>query len=373
MDDLINFEEWPTAGGHSIGVATMIRERSLNSLRLETIDQLLAQFTAWQENDDVACIVLNSSTDRAFCAGADIAALYHSISDAAGGDNPYGDAFFTHEYELDYAIHQCAKPVLAWGQGIVMGGGMGLLGGCSHRVGTPQTRLAMPEITIGLFPDAGGTWTLSRMRSRLGIFMGLTGCQISAGDAFELGLLNHIVDPASKEEVLAGLKDLNWSQKADANRDVLTGHLAGFELDGAQPFALLDHEAQLGKFLDECAVADDFLNAFEAGVAALSADEWFQQAISTYRNGSPTTARIFMEQMQRAQGMTLAETFQMELVIACQCIRHADFPEGVRALLIDKDKDPHWACSNVQEVPDSLVAEHFVPAWKGPHPLQFSA
>ena len=169
--EVIEFKETTAQGGLKIGFATLTREKSLNSLLLETIDRLSEQLSAWQADPEIACIVINSSSDRAFCAGADIQALYHSIIETGGGDNPYAEDFFTNEYALDHALHQCSKPVLGWGNGIVMGGGFGLLGGCSHRVGTPETRFAMPEITIGLFPDAGATWILSRMRSNIGYFI----------------------------------------------------------------------------------------------------------------------------------------------------------------------------------------------------------
>ena len=153
---------------------------------LETIELLSDQIYAWLEDDGIKCIVLDSSSERAFCAGADITALYHNIRES-DGPSAYADNFFLHEYRLDHALHTARKPVVAWGNGIVMGGGLGLLGGCSHRIGTPTTRIAMPEITIGLFPDAGGTCFLSRLPNGLGYFAGLTGCQLSAADALGLG------------------------------------------------------------------------------------------------------------------------------------------------------------------------------------------
>lgn len=362
MEDLASFEEWSVSDGMALGIATLTREKPLNSLLLETIDLLAGKFAEWEADEKIVAILMQSSTERAFCAGADIQALYHSIKEADGGDNPYGEAFFTNEYKLDLAIHECEKPVITWGDGIVMGGGLGLLGGCSHRVGTPRSRVAMPEITIGLFPDAGGTWLLSRMRSHLGYFMGITGCQLSAADARDLDIFNHVVREDCKSDALSGLKLLDWTGEPAKDSAMLSEYLSQFETDAGQ-LNMLNHEQQISDLIEACLAEDDFFEAFESGLANLPEDEWLNGAVATYRNGSPTTARVFREQMTRAEGMTLAETFQMEIVIACQCLQHRDFPEGVRALLIDKDRLPKWTYPSVHDVPESVVAEHFEPPW----------
>ena len=288
------------------------------------------------------------------------------------------EAFFRHEYALNYALHQYKKPILAWGHNVVMGGGLGLLGACSHRVGTRQTRIAMPEITIGLFPDAGGSWYLSRMRSRLGYFMGLTGCQLAAGDAVSLGLVNHLIEHESKAAVLDGLGNLKWTRDPTRNRQCLTEHLYPYEIDDGAlsenvlPVNLLRFEDRIDALLHACLnAADDavenstgqyqydFFDAFERGLDALPKDKWLDQAKETYRNGCPMTAHIFLEQMCRCEGMTLEEMFKMELTIAYECLRRPDFPEGVRALLIDKDRSPKWSYPNYQAVPGDEVMEHF--------------
>ena len=256
-----------------------------------------------------------------------------------------------------------------------MGGGLGLLGGCSHRVGTPESRFAMPEITIGLFPDAGATWFLSRMRSNLGYFMGLTGCQITAGDAFELGVINHLCDHQLKDEIQGGLASLDWTGDMAANREMLSDYLSGVSLDFTDqkreplPRNLLRFEADIAALIDRCLAADDFFTTFNEETAALGADDWLQASLANFKSGSPTTAHVFLEQMNRAGGLSMTEMFQMELVIAYQCIRHPDFPEGVRALLIDKDKNPAWKYPDLGSVPSDMVKEHFKPAWQGTHPL----
>lgn len=363
MDELVVFERLGANG--QIGVARLVREKPLNSLLLETIDLLSVQIVAWLEDPDVHCILLDSSSDRAFCAGADIAALYHHIND---GDS-YADEFFLREYRLDYALHTADKPIVVWGNGIVMGGGLGLLGGCSHRIGTPATRIAMPEITIGLFPDAGGTAFLSSLPDGLGSFAGLTGCQMSVSDALELDLLDVIVDAQNKSEIFKGLAGLNLTGEAADDHKRVTEHLAAYESRESVEPALLAHRKSIAALMAACEAGEDYLIAFEAGLETLPQDDWLQGAITTYRNGSPLTARIFVEQMRRAAGMSLADMFRMELLIAWRCARGTEFPEGVRALLIDKDKTPAWQYRSHGEVPEETVALHFAPSWDGEHPL----
>ena len=366
MEELVRFE---LAGSRQqVAIATLVREKPLNSLLLETIDQLAANIGAWLADERIACVVLNSSSNRAFCAGADITALYHAIREAGGGNNPYAETFFLHEYKLNYMLHTASKPIVVWGNGIVMGGGLGLLGGCSHRVGTPATRIAMPEITIGLFADAGGTKFLSSMPDHLGLFAGLTGCQLSASDALALGLLDVIVEAEHKDEILDGLIKLPWVSDEQEDARLIAALLDQFRTSTAVPMNLMSRRDQVTDLMQTCLAADSFFDVFDA-TSGLG-DEWLDAAMKTYRNGSPTTARVTVEQMQRAQGMSLADMFRMELVIAYQCIRHPDFAEGIRALLIDKDRNPQWRYKSAREVPDAYVAEHFEPAWTGVHPLQ---
>ena len=367
MDSLVEFEY--LGADKAIAIARMVREKPLNSLLLATIDQLAEKIYAWLDDDSISCIILDSSSEKAFCAGADITALYHSIKESGGEDNPYAKSFFLNEYKLDYAIHTAKKPVIAWGNGIVMGGGLGLLGGCSHRVGTPATRIAMPEITIGLFPDAGGTYFLSKLPDHLGIFAGLTGCMLSSGDAIALGLLDVVVAQNDKRAILVELANQKWNQDPAANATTITDILSGYAVGETLPTNLLNHREAIAGFVQSCLDAEDFFDAFDSGLSALLIDEWLTGSVATYQSGSPTTARIFLEQIRRSEGMSLAEMFQMELVIAYQCIRHPDFPEGVRALLVDKDKNPAWVYQSVSDVPEDYLNEHFQPVWTGEHPL----
>ena len=225
----------------------------------------------------------------------------------------------------------------------------------------------MPEITIGLFPDAGGTKFLSSMPDNLGLFAGLTGIHLSAGDGLELGLLDFIIEPEKKNAILESLARLSWTSDEQDNHRLVTVLLEQHRVSEALPTNLVSHRDRISNLMQSCLDAGNFFAVFDLTPAF--DDEKLDAAMVTYRKGSPTTARIFVEQMRRAKGMSLADMFRMELVIAYQCIRHTDFLEGVRALLIDKDRNPKWAYKSVLDVPDSHVEEHFVPAWSGAHPL----
>ncbi|MGK0463502.1 MAG: enoyl-CoA hydratase/carnithine racemase, partial [Candidatus Azotimanducaceae bacterium] len=155
MSDVVLFETRALTDGKQVAVVTLNAPKTLNSLSLEMIDLMLPQLIAWQDDPQIALVLFLSEGDRAFSAGGDIQNLYHDMVEHPGGPCPYCDAFFEREYRLDYLIQTYSKPTVVWGHGIVMGGGLGVMSACSHRVGTETTRIAMPEITIGLFPDAG--------------------------------------------------------------------------------------------------------------------------------------------------------------------------------------------------------------------------
>src|SRR5690606_38353217 len=204
VDAPVLFETLSSGNGYRIGVVTLNVPKTLNSLTAEMVDLLLPQLRAWQTDPKIACVLLRGSGDRALCAGGDVVELRNS-SLARDGK---AEAFFEREYRLDYLIHTYRKPILVWGHGVVMGGGLGLLAGASHRVVTAQTRLAMPEVTIGLFPDVGGSWFLPHVPGRTGLFLALTGASINASDTLFLGLADRFLDHAQWPQLLEKLQAL---------------------------------------------------------------------------------------------------------------------------------------------------------------------
>ena len=365
MTDVLLFETVPGQQGSKLGLVTLNAPATLNSLSLEMIGLLMPQLIAWREDDAIAMVIFQSSNDKAFSAGGDIQALYQSMVAHPGGPNPYAEAFFEREYRLDYLIHTYPKPTLVWAHGIVMGGGLGIMGGCSHRIGTQSTRLALPEITIGLFPDAGATWFLSQMPRHWAYFMAWTGCQLNAQDGLVVGLIDHLLDYAEQAALLECLTNETWSADGEANKQRLSQILqdAAGAAPNFPPSQLVPHEARILAVMDQVLASEKPVSAFYTAVDDFADDKFLARAANGIKRGSPTTAHIIHEQLKRAAGMSLQQTFELELVIAVQCSRHPDFAEGVRALLIDKDNQPQWRFGSVDAVPSEWLQEHFTPPW----------
>ncbi len=210
-DDVpVLFEERVAGNGTRIGIATLNAPRTLNGFSLPMAHLLLKQLNAWADDDGIAMVVLQGAGEKAFCAGGDLHSLYKSMvafREAGRSDireNDYAAEFFDVEYRVDHLIHTYAKPILCWGHGIVMGGGIGLMSGASHRVVSERSKLAFPEITVGLFPDVGGSWLLPRVPGKGGLFLALTGALLNPGDAIYAGLADVHVAEERRSAPVAG-------------------------------------------------------------------------------------------------------------------------------------------------------------------------
>jgi enoyl-CoA hydratase/carnithine racemase len=370
MADVL-FREQETASGHRLGIAILDAEKSLNSLTLEMIRLIDQQLDRWAVDPSMACVVLLGTGNKAFCAGGDVRSLRDAI--LAHRDrstpSPHALTFFGEEYRLDYRIHTYAKPVLVWGNGIVMGGGLGLLAGASHRIVTETSRIAMPEISIGLFPDVGGSWFLSRMPGRTGLFLALTGAALNGHDALVVGLADFFVRSTDFDALMQRLATMNWTTHPVTNHAVLSSTLREFATLAveARPKSNVRAHADAIEDLTDA----DTLAAVVRRITDYPGDDaWLKRAATTLAAGSPTTAALVWELRQRAKHLSLAQVFQLELIVAMQCAMHPDLPEGVRALLIDKDYKPRWTPPTIETITDEWIAEHFSPPWgKAPHPL----
>lgn len=367
------FDELTTESGFKIGYATLNKPAALNALDLDMIQLLKPHLEKWQQDPKIAMVFLDGSGERAFCAGGDIVSMHKSMQ---GSDNKNSDAanssalqnFFTQEYQLDYLVHTFSKPILVWGNGIIMGGGLGLMSGGSHRVVTETSRIAMPEISIGLYPDVGGSYFLNRMPAGCGLFLGLTGAFINASDALYSDLADYFVPHDAKIPFFDRLLSANWqegvleqtlSSICDEFHTLHRGEYPQGNLIGHQDW-LTNLDAQT-----------DVVKAVEY-IQSTNADDnkWLTKAQKTLSAGSPITAHLVFEQLQRGKNMTLAECFQMELGLSCQCGEFGEFQEGVRALMIDKDHQPNWRFKSVDQVPKATVDYFFDDIWSlGTHPL----
>jgi enoyl-CoA hydratase/carnithine racemase len=358
---MISAHEQRTTNGLYIGWLTLNLPQTLNALTLDMARAARTQLAQWATRPNIACVVIQGE-GRGFCAGGDVRRMRKGVLD---GDD-YCERFFEQEYRLDYAIHRYPKPVLCWAHGVTMGGGVGLLIGASHRVVTESSRLAMPEISIGLYPDVGASYFLNQLPQGLGLFLGISGCEWNGADAIALKMADYLLADSSKHDLPALLADLDWSNSTTDNRVVLSR--------GLHQLPAADQSLQL------CADAERIAAVCSAGLQAAAtqlptlaiADKWFVTALDNLHKGCPVTAHLVQEQLQRAKGLGLPDVFRMEWTMSVQCARHPDFIEGVRAQLVDKDKQPRWQFPSIEAVPREYVLAHFAPAHHGAtdHPLQ---
>jgi enoyl-CoA hydratase/carnithine racemase len=360
------------------GVAciTLNRPAALNALTLEMIRELHALLRDVAADAALAGVLLRGSGDRSFCAGGDIRALY----DSARSGGRLHEEFFVEEYRLDHYLHVYPKPVIAAIDGITMGGGMGLAQGASLRIVGERTRIAMPEVGIGLFPDVGGSYFLSRLRGELGAYLALTGTQIRAADALYAGLADVYLAPAAAAQLVPAVAGLVWNGGGGGNRG-RGGRGADIEAavralasdpppsdptPQAPPLATLqpaidEHfgKASIGAILDS-------LNGESRPAFAV----WALETLRLVRRRSPTMLAVALDQLRRGRNLSLEDCFRMEAGMTRACFAQGDFLEGVRALLIDKDNAPRWRPDRIEDVTQDSVAAFFRDPWaNGTHPL----
>lgn len=361
MSDVVVFEQLATAGDAFIGIARLNAPNALNALSQDMIDLLLPQLRAWAADPKLAAVWLEGEGERALCAGGDIVKMYESMQ-PVGARNHFIEHYFATEYELDYLLHSFPKPVLCWAEGVVMGGGMGLMQGASMRLVTATSRLAMPEITIGLYPDVGGSWFLNRTPGHTGLFAGLTGVHLNAADALFMGLADHFIG-VDRDQVKAALSALPLSGDGDADAQHLHDALVALRGD-APPSPVREQFDAINAACD----APTLQRVLDNILAQAERDKWWSRAAGTLAKGCPMTTHLVWEQLRRTRHMSLAEAFRFEWVMSVQCAMHADFREGVRALLIEKDGAPKFRHHTAAEVTAEEVAAMMVmPAPQ--HPL----
>ncbi|MEO7742790.1 MAG: enoyl-CoA hydratase/isomerase family protein [Usitatibacter sp.] len=310
-------------------VATLVLNRpgAHNALSMEMLHGIGERLDAWERDGGVRTIVMRGAGDKAFCAGGDIRALRASIE--AG--TPMHRDFMRAEYALDHRIHTYPKPIVAHMDGIVMGGGMGIGQGAALRVVGDRTRMAMPETVIGLFPDVGASFWLSRLPGELGAYLGLLGPTLGAADAIYCGLADLNVGAAGPSE-LEGLHGAIDRHFAHPTMEEIAASLATEDRVEFRPWA-------------------------EATLAGLA-------------QRSPTLLKVTLEQLRRGRNMTLADCFRMELGLVNACFDQGDVREGIRARIVDKDNWPRWNPARLEDVDPAAVDAFFAPRWNpGQHPL----
>ena len=344
-----------------VGLITLNRPRALNALSLGMVRELMGTLLAWQNDARVLAVAIRGSNKEgpfgAFCAGGDIRFLHQAGSQG----NPQLEDFFTEEYALNHLIHNYAKPYIAFMDGIVMGGGMGISQGAALRVVTERTKMAMPETAIGLFPDVGGGYFLSRCPGHVGEWLALTGDTIGAGDAIESRLADGCLPADQQAAVWDALVTQSFADGAAVRAFVASKLIAA----SAQ---YTSARGQIDQFFS--------LPTVGAIIAALEAadSDWARGTAATLRKRSPLMLHVVLEQIRRARGMGLADDLRMErdMVRHCFYLRpgQSETVEGIRALAVDKDHAPKWNPARIEDVTPEMVAPFFASPWPAhAHPL----
>jgi len=348
-----------------IGVLRLNAEKTLNSLTLSMVNAMSEQLKHWKADDDIAIIVLMGSGDKAFCAGGDVQELYKSAIETPGGPCIQGEAFFQDEYQLNYQLHTYSKPIICLGNGIVMGGGLGLMAGASHRIATESTRIAMPEITIGLFPDVGGTYFLNQMPYNLGVFFALTGASINARDALYTKLADYVIPWNSHKTLIKNLQKVDWdASDMQKNHQFIDEQIETFAINKQDLHAMMASEIQIHhKVLEAICLQTSLAEVLLAISKFDKDDKWFNKAKLAITNGSPLSSVLIYEQLRRHRHSSLETVFLSEFQLATNIIRYPEFAEGVRALLIDKDKSPKWQFKHFSEISCHVLESFFTMPW----------
>lgn len=372
MSDSVIFQELPAAGDRRVGVASLNSPQTLNGLSLAMCEALTERLDAWARDPAIVAVVLKGEGEKAFCAGGDLHGIYRGMLENASGqawNDTYAKTFFEVEYRLDHTIHCYPKPVICWGSGIVMGGGVGLMMGAGHRIVTDTTRFAMPEVTIGLFPDVAGTWMLARMPRGIGLFLALTGAQLGASDCMHLGLADYACGSGDLDALLDALAALPWDADPARHGAQIDTLIQGFDAGLARTPGPLQRHAVM---LRAACQSPDFLQVC-AAVAKLSEheDPWLQRAARTFSTGSPGSARLSFTLIERARHKSLADAFRQEYIASLNCAVQGSLREGIRALLIDKDRNPKWDPASCEDATEQWVEQFFQVPWPDgtAHPL----
>lgn len=366
------FDQLPAAQGTQIGLITLNQPKQLNGLSLEMAQAIYSQLQVWRDDDRICLVLMRGQGEKSFCAGGDLQMFYRHLPEAGQPvwASTYLRDFFRVEYQLDFAIHTFPKPVICWANGYVMGGGAGLMMGCSHRVATETTRFAMPEISIGVVPDVGATWFLNRLPESLGRVLAMTGISVEAQDCAFLGLTNYKISSIQWQNLLGQLQQQKWAGKREQD-DLLLDHLLASMAPESVPRAgPLQRHTDL---IRQTCSGPDFLSIYYRLLEWEKAqDLWLRQAADRLRQGSPGSVRLAFEMLRQGRHYGLADAFRLEYIVALNCAGNADLREGIRALLIDKDRSPCWAPATAEQANTRFAAPYFQPPWPGgqAHPLQ---
>ncbi|WBY09963.1 enoyl-CoA hydratase/isomerase family protein [Sphingomonas sp. 7/4-4] len=336
-DDVLTFVEGRT------GRIRLNRPKAIHALNTAMCAKMLDALLAWRSDTDVEAVLIDHAEGRGFCAGGDI----RMIAESGAGDGAAARDFFRVEYQLNHALFTYAKPIVAFMDGITMGGGVGISMPAKFRVATENTRFAMPETGIGLFPDVGGGWYLSRLPGRIGEYLALTGARLNGADCLKLGLATHYMASAKLDEAKQGLIERPSSE--------IVSVLEGMA-DVPDDDTILEHRADIDRLF-----AGDTL---EEIIAALAADSglWAKEQLAILATKSPQAMKVSLHLVRLGRHMpSFEDEMRQEFAVASRVVQRPDFAEGVRAVIVDKDNEPRWQPATIEGVTDHVIDQIFAP------------
>jgi enoyl-CoA hydratase len=318
------------------------RPKAIHALTTAMCAGILEQLDAWRDDLSVEAVIFDHAEGRGFCAGGDI----RMLAESGAGDGAAAREFFHIEYRMNHRLFTFAKPTLAFMDGITMGGGVGIAAPCRYRIATENTRYAMPETGIGLFPDVGGGWFMARLPGRAGAFLAVTGARLDGAECLALGIATHYLPAESLDEAKARIA-------ADPQR--IDGILG--QLSVTPPPARIEQSRPL---IDRLFASDQL----EDIIAALEADdgEWAAKELATMRTKSPQAMKVSLRLLREGAAMQdFADEMRQEYAVASRTVQRHDFLEGVRAVIVDKDNAPKWNPETPEGVTDHVIDTIFAP------------
>ena len=340
MDDII------TQVTGKAGRIRLNRPKAIHALTRDMCSAMIEALLEWREDHRVEVVTVDHASGRGFCAGGDIVML----AESGAGDGAEARAFFHEEYRLNHLLFTYAKPTISFMDGITMGGGVGISQPCRYRVATENSRFAMPETAIGLFPDVGGGWYLPRLPGRVGQYLALTGARLDGGECRLLGLATHYIPSLALDDVKARI-----ARQPERIEEILDGATA--------PSPETKIESQLAD-IDRLFAADEY----ESVLAALEADgsDWAKAQLDTLRGKSPQACKVSLRLLYDGARMPdFGHEMRQEYAVATRVVQRHDFVEGVRALLVDKDNQPRWNPPSPEGVSEHMIDTIFAPMPEG--------
>ena len=343
-DEVIFVEE------NGVGIITLNRPDRLNALTYPMVQKINEHLNSWETKESINCIVIEGAGDRSFCAGGDVVQLRKEVLELGGPPTDLSRSFFYDEYTLNYKISNYKKPFIALINGFTMGGGVGISMHGSHVVASEKTMFAMPETAIGLFPDVGGGFLLGQLDGGIGAWLALVGAKLKAYDLVKLGLATSFVNsnevhnlrkriiansPINNQEVSSVIN--SFSSKPDFEESLLK-----------------DNETIIKEVFSHDTVEEIFESCKQA-----SSSKFIEMQFNELKHKSPTSLKISLKQLRAAKDMSLKDELIMEYRMVQNCLEAGDFFEGVRAMLVDKDRKPNWKPSTIEEVDNDRVNNFF--------------